>query len=96
MQRGEVLCIALQAALQCSTPQQQGSKGLQQLTSSCTTGVPLRKIYYFNNGTNRCERDYTCAKGVNHFEDLVCCMTECPYGNHHPPGKRGSVSARGT
>uniref|UniRef100_V5H6A7 Putative tick kunitz 56 n=1 Tax=Ixodes ricinus TaxID=34613 RepID=V5H6A7_IXORI len=76
-----VYCTAMLLEEQCRAPHP---------FVSCDGNVPLRYVYYFNNGTNQCERDYTCARGTNNFEDIVCCMTECPYGNHHPPGKRGS------
>uniref|UniRef100_A0A0K8RBG3 Putative salivary kunitz domain protein n=1 Tax=Ixodes ricinus TaxID=34613 RepID=A0A0K8RBG3_IXORI len=61
-------CTAMLYEEQCRAPRP---------FASCDRSAPLRHVYYFSNSTNRCESDYTCAKGVNNFEDLICCITEC-------------------
>ncbi|EEC01858.1 secreted salivary gland peptide, putative, partial [Ixodes scapularis] len=49
-------------------------------TASCGSNASLRYIYFFSNHTNQCEREFGCTKGMNSFEDRICCLTECPYG----------------
>uniref|UniRef100_V5HDE8 Putative tick kunitz 38 n=1 Tax=Ixodes ricinus TaxID=34613 RepID=V5HDE8_IXORI len=74
-------CTAMLLEEQCRAPRP---------FASCGSNVSLRIFYYFSNYTNQCERSFGCDMGMNTFEDKLCCATECPYGNHHPPGKQGS------
>nr|AAM93612.1 putative secreted protein [Ixodes scapularis] len=57
--------------------------------SSCASGTPITTMYYFDNHTDRCQNYLGCGGGYNDFGSLGCCMDSCPYGRHHPPGKRG-------
>uniref|UniRef100_A0A0K8RDM2 Putative salivary kunitz domain protein n=1 Tax=Ixodes ricinus TaxID=34613 RepID=A0A0K8RDM2_IXORI len=74
-------CTAMLLEQQCRAP---------RAFASCDGSISPRYVYYFSNFTNKCESDYSCGRGINYFEDKVCCMTECPYGLHSPPGKQGS------
>ncbi|XP_040074356.1 uncharacterized protein LOC120846592 [Ixodes scapularis] len=56
--------------------------------SSCAPGTPITTMYYFDNHTDRCQKYLGCGGGYNDFGSLGCCMDSCPYGRHHPPGKR--------
>uniref|UniRef100_A0A0K8RGA9 Putative salivary kunitz domain protein n=1 Tax=Ixodes ricinus TaxID=34613 RepID=A0A0K8RGA9_IXORI len=46
---------------------------------SCTAGT-VKKTWYFNNGTNKCEKYDGCGKGMNDFGSRFCCEDSCPYG----------------
>uniref|UniRef100_A0A0K8R687 Putative salivary kunitz domain protein n=1 Tax=Ixodes ricinus TaxID=34613 RepID=A0A0K8R687_IXORI len=49
-------------------------------STSCASGDVVRTIYYFDSNTNKCESKQSCGVGINHFEKLECCKSECPYG----------------
>uniref|UniRef100_V5IDG2 Putative tick kunitz 53 n=1 Tax=Ixodes ricinus TaxID=34613 RepID=V5IDG2_IXORI len=49
-------------------------------STTCASGAVLRTIYYFDGNTKRCESKQSCGVGINHFEKLECCESECPYG----------------
>uniref|UniRef100_A0A0K8R729 Putative salivary kunitz domain protein n=1 Tax=Ixodes ricinus TaxID=34613 RepID=A0A0K8R729_IXORI len=47
-------------------------------TSSCAGTV--KTMWYFNNGTNKCEHYLGCGGGYNDFGSKACCQDSCPYG----------------
>uniref|UniRef100_V5IFV9 Putative secreted protein n=1 Tax=Ixodes ricinus TaxID=34613 RepID=V5IFV9_IXORI len=57
-------CTAMLYEWQCRAPRP---------FASCDGSVRLRHVYYFSNRTNQCESAFTCAKGMNTFEDKIFC-----------------------
>uniref|UniRef100_A0A0K8RFI1 Putative salivary kunitz domain protein n=1 Tax=Ixodes ricinus TaxID=34613 RepID=A0A0K8RFI1_IXORI len=58
--------------------------------SICAPGTPIGWKWYFDNRTNECQKSYGCGASYNDFGSKSCCVDSCPYGKHHPPGKRGN------
>uniref|UniRef100_V5H7P9 Putative tick kunitz 53 n=1 Tax=Ixodes ricinus TaxID=34613 RepID=V5H7P9_IXORI len=54
--------------------------------SSCDPQTTPKDLFYFNNGTNRCEKDFGCSSGGNNFPKLKDCQEGCPYGEHTSQG----------
>uniref|UniRef100_V5H7K4 Putative tick kunitz 53 n=1 Tax=Ixodes ricinus TaxID=34613 RepID=V5H7K4_IXORI len=52
--------------------------------TSCAAGTPLTWLFYFNNGTDQCEKYYGCGGGLNDFDSKRSCETSCPYGKNKP------------
>uniref|UniRef100_A0A147BWY2 Putative salivary kunitz domain protein n=1 Tax=Ixodes ricinus TaxID=34613 RepID=A0A147BWY2_IXORI len=50
----------------------------------CASGTSLKWLFYFNNGTDRCETYYGCVGGRNDFESETDCRDSCPYGKNKP------------
>ncbi|EEC07503.1 secreted protein, putative, partial [Ixodes scapularis] len=48
--------------------------------SSCGTKDLLQMLYYFNNGSDKCERYLGCKKSKNDFRSEARCIKSCPYG----------------
>uniref|UniRef100_A0A0K8REN1 Putative salivary kunitz domain protein n=1 Tax=Ixodes ricinus TaxID=34613 RepID=A0A0K8REN1_IXORI len=46
--------------------------------SSCAGKA--KDMWYFNNGTNKCEWYRGCGTGYNDFHSKGCCKDSCPYG----------------
>uniref|UniRef100_V5IJV5 Putative secreted protein n=1 Tax=Ixodes ricinus TaxID=34613 RepID=V5IJV5_IXORI len=39
-----------------------------------------KKMWYFENNTNKCESYDGCGTGYNDFHSKRCCEDSCPYG----------------
>uniref|UniRef100_V5HVU3 Putative tick kunitz 43 n=1 Tax=Ixodes ricinus TaxID=34613 RepID=V5HVU3_IXORI len=50
--------------------------------SYCDPNVPPELLFYFNNGTDKCESDVGCGTGKNKFPSLQECEEGCPFGRH--------------
>uniref|UniRef100_V5HXL6 Putative tick kunitz 54 n=1 Tax=Ixodes ricinus TaxID=34613 RepID=V5HXL6_IXORI len=59
--------------------------------TSCADNAKIRTVYSFISHTNQCEPvEGSCGEGVNQFEKIECCMSECPYGAHSKTSKRSN------
>uniref|UniRef100_A0A0K8RE96 Putative salivary kunitz domain protein n=1 Tax=Ixodes ricinus TaxID=34613 RepID=A0A0K8RE96_IXORI len=50
-------------------------------TPQCAPNATPGYLYYFNNGTGRCEEDFTCS-GPRNFPSEQICKEACPYGTY--------------
>uniref|UniRef100_A0A6B0TZZ1 Putative kunitz n=1 Tax=Ixodes ricinus TaxID=34613 RepID=A0A6B0TZZ1_IXORI len=41
-----------------------------------------RKMWYFDNSTNKCVSYVGCGTGLNDFGSAKCCKDSCPYGSN--------------
>nr|AAY66710.1 putative secreted salivary protein [Ixodes scapularis] len=48
-------------------------------TPQCAPGSTLGDFYYYNNGTQKCEKEFSCP-GPRNFPSEGQCRKECPYG----------------
>uniref|UniRef100_A0A0K8R693 Putative salivary kunitz domain protein n=1 Tax=Ixodes ricinus TaxID=34613 RepID=A0A0K8R693_IXORI len=49
--------------------------------STCAAGA-AKKMWYFNNSTNKCVQYTGCGNGMNDFGSRDCCRDSCPYGDN--------------
>uniref|UniRef100_V5HJM0 Putative secreted protein n=1 Tax=Ixodes ricinus TaxID=34613 RepID=V5HJM0_IXORI len=52
---------------------------------------PIKYMWYFDDGSNKCVRYEGCGTGYNDFGSQQCCRDSCPYGEHKP--KRSGPSS---
>nr|AAY66732.1 putative secreted salivary protein [Ixodes scapularis] len=62
--------------------------------ASCAADIKPKLLFYFNNGTNRCESYYGCGGGLNDFGSKACCKDSCPYGKNKPNSWKPTKLAR--
>uniref|UniRef100_V5H2T6 Putative secreted protein n=1 Tax=Ixodes ricinus TaxID=34613 RepID=V5H2T6_IXORI len=53
---------------------------------SCEEGA-MTTLYSFFDYANKCESYTGCGSGTNIFYSYGDCLANCPYGEHHPPGR---------
>uniref|UniRef100_V5GUC7 Putative tick kunitz 42 n=1 Tax=Ixodes ricinus TaxID=34613 RepID=V5GUC7_IXORI len=51
--------------------------------ASCDSTSTLGYFYYYNDGTKRCEKEFSCP-GPRNFPSEDQCRDACPYGIYAP------------
>uniref|UniRef100_A0A6B0UF46 Putative kunitz n=1 Tax=Ixodes ricinus TaxID=34613 RepID=A0A6B0UF46_IXORI len=54
-------------------------------TPSCGLNADVGTFYYFDNGTGKCESEFSCP-GPRNYPTLEICKEHCPYGKYASSG----------
>uniref|UniRef100_V5HAZ0 Putative secreted protein n=1 Tax=Ixodes ricinus TaxID=34613 RepID=V5HAZ0_IXORI len=54
-------------------------------TPSCGSGADVGAFYYYNGGTEKCEKVFSCA-APGYYRTENECSTACPYGIYASSG----------
>uniref|UniRef100_A0A0K8R5P8 Putative salivary kunitz domain protein n=1 Tax=Ixodes ricinus TaxID=34613 RepID=A0A0K8R5P8_IXORI len=71
-----VLIPAARSKQECEAP---------YATPQCASDATPRYLYYYNNGTQKCEEEFSCP-GPRNFRSENQCRDACPYGKHASSG----------